>query len=92
MGGGGGRVYSVRGTWPGALCIWEAAQGVVRAGVSKAEFMSPCSKSSHCANLCGKWVSAWMRPSGPGPTDYRFLAPAAPTGSQIASFSVFYKS
>ena len=72
--------------------MWEAAQGIVRAGLSKAEFMAPCSKSSLCVNLCRKWVSDWVRPSGPDPTDYRSLAPAAPIGSQIAPLSVFHKS
>ena len=61
--------------------MWEAAQGVVRAGLSKAEFMAPCSKRSLCVNLCRKWVSDCRRPRGPGPTDYRSLAPAGPIGS-----------
>ena len=74
------------------LSAYEAAQGVVRAGVSKAEFEAPGSKSSLCADLCRKWVSDWARPSGPGPTDYRSLAPAAPTGLQIAPLSVSHKS
>ena len=72
--------------------MWEAAQWVVRAGVSKADFAAPGSKSSLCVDLCRKWVSDWVRPSGPGPTDYRSLAPAAPTGSQSAPLSVFHKS
>ena len=66
--------------------------GVVRAGVSKAECEAPCSKSSLHANLCRNWVSDWVRRSGPGPTDYRSLALAAPIGSQIAPLSVSHKS
>ena len=70
--------------------MWEAAQGVVRAGVSKAEFEAPCSKSSLCVDLCRKWVLDWMRPRGPGPPYYRSLAKI---GSQLllSQFSTIHK-
>ena len=47
--------------------MWAAAQGVVRAGASRADSAAPGSQSGLRAGLCGRWAQAGRGQAAPGP-------------------------